>query len=301
MAAAGAFLTARADVTSRVATARRFARAAMSATMGPARPGERLMSDTPARPALPEVRAIAAADIRASLAEGWRDFSRAPLISGFFGLVYAAGGIGLYLAASELAMGWIVYPMMLGFALIGPFVAVGLYEISRRLDRGERPGWGPVLSVIWAQRQREIAWMGFVMLFVLVVWMYQVRILIALFLGLEPFHGFEDMIRVLFTTQAGLTFLAVGHVIGAILALVVFSLTVVSIPLLLDRDVDIVTAMITSVKAVTTNAGVMLGWGLVVTALLFISAAPAFVGLIVSLPLLGHATWRLYRRVVVPA
>ncbi len=259
------------------------------------------MSDAAAPPAMPQVRSIAVTDIRKSLAEGWRDFTRAPLLSGFFGLVYAAGGIGLYFAASELNMGWIVYPMMLGFALIGPFVAVGLYEISRRLDRGQRPDWGPVLSVIWAQRKREIAWMGFVMLFVLVVWMYQIRILIALFLGLEPFHGFEDMTRVLFTTQAGWTFLAIGHVIGAVLALVVFSLTVVSIPLLLDRDVDIVTAMITSVKSVTTNAGVMVGWGLVVTALLFVSALPAFVGLIVSLPLLGHATWRLYRRLVVPA
>ncbi len=259
------------------------------------------MSDTPRPPPMPEVRAISAADIRASLAEGWGDFIRAPFLSGFFGLVYAAGGLALFWAAAELGIGWIVYPLLLAFALIGPFVAVGLYEISRRLERGARPGWGPVLGVIWAQRKREIAWMGFVMLFVLVVWMYQIRIMVALFLGFEPFHGFEDMVRVLFTTQAGLTFLAVGHVVGAILALVVFSLTVVSIPLLLDREVDIVTAMITSVKAVTTNPAPMLGWGLMVTVLLFLSALPAFLGLIIVLPVLGHATWRLYRRLIVPA
>ena len=263
------------------------------------------MTDVPssssAASRLPELRSVSFADIRAALAEGWRDFGRAPLMGAFFGAVYAFGGVGLAAAAVFFNAGWFIYPAMLGFALIGPFAAVGLYEISRRLERGERPTWGGVLGVIWAERKGEIAWMGFVMLFVLIVWMYQVRMLVALFLGLEPFHGFEGAVEVLFTTGAGLAFLAVGHVIGAVLALVMFSLTVVSIPLLLDREIDFVSAMITSVKSVGRNKVPMIGWGLFVVIVLIVSSIPAFMGLLVTLPVLGCATWHLYRRAVAPA
>ncbi len=244
---------------------------------------------------------VNAAHINAAWRAGVRDFTRAPLIGLFFGAVYALGGVGMLAAAAVYDMGWIVYPALAGFALIGPFAAVGLYEVSRRLEAGETPGWSGVVNVIWAQRKREIAWMGFVMIFLLVVWMYQVRMLLALFLGFEAFHGIDGLVRTIFTTPTGLAFLAVGHAVGALLALAVFCLTVISIPLLLDRDdVDFVTAMVTSIKVVKENPGPMFAWGLFVVIALFISAIPAFLGLLVSLPMLGHATWHIYRRAVEP-
>ena len=143
--------------------------------------------------------------------------------------------------------------------------------------------------------------MAFVTLFVFVVWMYQVRLLIALLLGLNAsFSSLHDFITVVLTTNEGLLFLAIGNAVGAALSLILFSLTVVSFPLLLDRDVDFVTAMITSVRAVVTSPLPMIGWAALIVVLLAVSAMPYFLGLVVTLPVLGHATWHLYRRIIAP-
>lgn len=266
-----------------------------------AAPPDSPSASSPASATQPKLRALNAAHINAAWRAGVRDFGRAPLMGLFFGGFYAAGGIAMLAAAAIYNMGWIVYPAMAGFALIGPFAAVGLYEISRRLEAGKKPDWRGVLTVIWAQRKREVAWMGFVMIFLLVVWMYQVRMLLALFLGFEAFHGVDGLIQTIFTTPSGIAFLVIGHAFGAILALAVFTVTVISIPMLLDRDVDFVTAMISSIKTVKNNPGPMLAWGLFVVVALFISSIPAFLGLLVSLPMLGHATWHIYRHAVEPA
>jgi uncharacterized membrane protein len=142
--------------------------------------------------------------------------------------------------------------------------------------------------------------MAFVVLFVFIMWMYQVRLLLALFLGFEPIATLPDFLTTIFTTPNGLMFLAVGHVVGAILAMVLFSLSVISFPMLLDRDVDFITAMVTSVQVVVKNPLPMLGWAMVVTALLIVACIPMFLGLIVVLPILGHTTWHLYRKAVAP-
>ncbi len=132
--------------------------------------------------------------------------------------------------------------------------------------------------------------------------MYQVRLLIALLLGLNAsFSSFREFITLVLTTNEGLLFLAIGNLDGAALSLILFALTVVSFPLLLDRDVDFVTAMVTSVRAVVTSPLPMIGWAIVVVVLLIVSAIPYFLGLIVTVPVLGHATWHLYRRIVAPA
>jgi len=133
------------------------------------------------------------------------------------------------------------------------------------------------------------------------VWMYQVRLLVALFLGLKSFSTLVGFIDIVLHTPEGMRFLAVGHVVGAVLYAVLFTVTVVSIPLLLDREVDFVTAIITSVKAVMKNPVVMLGWALLVLALTALALLPAFLGLLVVLPVLGHATWHLYQKLVEPA
>jgi uncharacterized membrane protein len=147
----------------------------------------------------------------------------------------------------------------------------------------------------------EIGWMAFVTLFVFVIWMYQVRLLIALILGINAsFSSLQQFITIVLTTNEGLLFLAIGNAVGAALSLILFSLTVVSFPLLLDRDVDFVTAMVTSVRAVVTSPIPMIGWAAIIVVLLIVSSIPYFLGLLVTLPVLGHATWHLYRRIVAP-
>lgn len=248
----------------------------------------------------PVVRRVTVPEIVESLAEGLRDFQNAPLYGLVFGAIYAAGGNIVVLSAFALGLGYLAYPLAAGFALVGPFIAVGLYEVSRRRETGEPLSWGAVLSAIWAQGRRELGWMAFVTLFIFVIWMYQVRLLIALMLGLRSFSSLHEFLTVVTTTPEGWVFLLVGHISGAVLSLVLYTLTVVSFPLLLDRDVDFVTAMITSVRAVVTSPGPMIGWAAVVVILMIVACLPAFLGLLVVLPVLGHATWHLYRRIVVP-
>lgn len=140
--------------------------------------------------------------------------------------------------------------------------------------------------------------MAFITLFILLMWMYQVRVLLALFLGSQSFVTIEQFLTVLVTTEDGLTFLAVGHLFGAVDSLILFSLTVVSFPLLLDQDRDFITAMITSVRTVLESPPVMIAWAFVIVVLLALAMLPAFLGLLVVLPVLGHATWHLYRRLI---
>jgi uncharacterized membrane protein len=248
----------------------------------------------------PVVRSVAIGEIVDSLAEGLRDFQHAPIYGLVFGALYSAGGILIMLSAFALGVGYLAYPLAAGFALLGPFVAVGLYEVSRRRESGQPLSWSAVVATIVAQGRRELGWMAFVTLFIFVVWMYQIRLLIALMLGLRSFSSLQDFLTVVTTTPEGWIFLIVGHAMGAVLSLVLFSLTVVSFPLLLDRDVDFVTAMITSVRAVVASPGPMIGWAAVVVVLMIVACLPAFLGLLVVLPVLGHATWHLYRHIVVP-
>lgn len=249
---------------------------------------------------MPVVRAVTWSDIREAMRDGWADFRAAPLPGLFFGGVYAAGGLLMTLLVTRLGASYLVYPLAAGFALIAPFVACGLYEVSRMRDAGRRPTLGAAIGAAWGRRAGDLSSMAFVTLFVFIVWMYQTRLLLALFLGFSAVATVEDLVRVIFTTPEGLAFLAVGHLVGAVLAALVFSITVVSFPLLLDRDVDFVTAIITSVSAVAASPLVMLGWAALIVAMTALAIAPAFLGLVVVLPVLGHATWRLYRKAVVP-
>ncbi len=248
---------------------------------------------------LPEVRAIQFGDLREILTLGWRDFCKAPLYGMFFGAVYVIGGLVLVSSVIKLNMAWLAYPLVIGFALIGPFVATGLYEISRKLENGTPLTWRGILAVVWEQHRRELGWMAFVTLFIFWIWMYQVRTLVAVFFGFQGFASLQGFLDVIFTTSSGITFLIVGHIVGAIISLVLFTLTVVSCPLLLEREVDFVTALITSIRAVTASPIVMLSWGVFVVLAVILSALPAFLGLLVVLPVLGHATWHLYKRAVV--
>lgn len=247
----------------------------------------------------PVVRQIAIADIVEALGRGLRDFQGAPLYGLVFGALYAIGGILIVLSLTALGMVYLAYPIAAGFALVGPFVAIGLYQVSRARENGETPTFRMIWSTM--RSRSEIGWMAFVTVFIFIMWMYQVRFLMALFLGLNAsFSSLSEFMTVVLTTSEGLMFLGVGNIIGALLAVALFSLTVISFPLVLDRDVDIVTAMITSIRTVAASPFVMLGWAGVIGAVLLLSALPFFLGLVVTLPVLGHATWHLYRRAIAP-
>lgn len=248
----------------------------------------------------PQVRKITFDDVQAALAAGVKDFLTVPAFGFVLGGIYALGGLAILASVFTFHLSYLAYPLLSGFVLIGPFIAAGLYEVSRELEAGRTPTWSQVIGTIFAQRKRELAWMAFISIFAMIIWLYQVRLLLALFLGFATFATFDDFARVLFTTTDGISFLVVGNVVGLILALAVFSITVISFPLLMDRDVDVVTAMITSVNAVVTNPGPMIGWGLVVVFFIALGCIPAFLLLPLALPVLGHTTWHLYRRAVVP-
>jgi len=247
----------------------------------------------------PIVRAITLADVNAAWAQGIRDFRNAPVYGLAFGGLYAAGGIIIVACVTALGVGYLAYPLAAGFALIGPFAAVGLYEVSRRQEAGLALTWPAVLGALFEQRNRQLAWMGFVTLLFFVIWMYLAQLLVALFLGTRSFATLHDFLVALTTTPEGLVFLFLGNAVGALLAIVLFSITFVSFPLLLDRDLDAVTAMITSVRAVLASPGAAIGWAITIVLLLILAALPFFLGLVVALPVLGHATWHLYRKIVV--
>ncbi|MBI1219421.1 MAG: DUF2189 domain-containing protein [Rhodobacteraceae bacterium] len=249
---------------------------------------------------VPEVRMIAVHTVTDALAQGLRDYVRAPLFGLFFSAVYVAGGLVLDSILVAAGREWWLLPFAVGFPILGPFAAVGLYEVSRRLEAGEPLDWGAVLGVVLHQKDRQIPAMAVVVLFLFLVWLFVAHTIFALFLGLSAMVNVStDPLAVLFSSD-GITMLAVGSVVGAGFAGVLFAITVVGLPLLLDKEIDFVTAMITSVSAVIQNPGPMLLWGATIAVLLFVAMLPAFLGLFIVLPVLGHASWHIYRATLAP-
>ena len=242
------------------------------------------------------VRRVNFFDVNAALRLGAKDFARRPVLSMFFGLVMALFGVLFVAGLFVFDQLWMIVPAGVGFPLVAPFLAAGLYEMSRRYQLEQRFSWGNILAVVFKQQRREFGWMAFVMLFVFWVWIYQVRLLLALFLQWTSFSSLDGLVLVLTTTTNGALFLAVGTAVGAFLATVLFSITVIAMPLLLDEEIDFVSAMILSVKTVAANPGVMLCWGIIIALLTFVAILPLFLGVVVILPILGHTTWHLYKR-----
>lgn len=244
---------------------------------------------------LPDIATITPAAIPGVLRAGLRDFLRAPLFGLFFSAVYVAGGIVMYMVFAAGGQEWWLLPFALGFPLLAPFAAIGLYEVSRRIEAGEPLDWSSVLGVVFAHKDRQVPSMAMVILLMFMFWVFVAHAIFALFMGLVPLTNISSSPAVLLTGN-GLTMLAVGSIVGAGFALALFSFTVVGLPLLLERDVDFITAIITSVGAVTANLVPMLIWGAVIAVLLFAGMVPMFLGLFVALPVLGHASWHMYRR-----
>lgn len=245
----------------------------------------------------PRVRAVAVSDIFAALGEGWRDFLRAPAFGLLFSLFYVFGGIVIFLQFSVLTKSWWMLPFALGFPMLGPFAAVGLYEVSRRLETGQPLDWAGVLGVVIQQRNRQVPSMIVFLVIVFLLWIYLAHLIFALFFGLKSLTNVMTSYDFLLSVD-GIVMLAVGAAVGAALSFLIFAASVMGLPLLLDREIDFVSAMIASFRTVSENLFPMLVFGAITAALLFIGMAPFFLGLFVALPLLGHATWRLYRRAI---
>lgn len=251
--------------------------------------------DLPASPPITVASDLSLRDAFAALAAGWEDFRTHPQFGIFFGAIFAFAGIALsYLLLQRGEISWLI-PAVAGFPLLAPFTAVGLYEVSRRREAGLPMDWSGILGAIRGRGDEQIMSMGVILFVAFGFWVIIAHLVFSIFVA-EAGAGAESLAFLI--TPAGLTMLAVGSAIGAIIALAFYALTVFSLPMLVDREVDFMSAIIASLRAMKGNFVVLLGWALVIAALLFLAMVPAFLGLLVVLPVLGHATWHLYRRVI---
>lgn len=246
---------------------------------------------------MPEPAKIGFDAIGGSLRAGWRDFMRAPGYGLFFSAFYVLGGLVLTAVAAASGQEWWLMPFIVGFPLVAPFAAVGLYEVSRRLEAGEPLIWREVMGTVFAQKDRQLPSMAMVVLLMFMFWVFVAHTTFALFMGVSALTNVTSSPEVLLQGR-GLIMLLVGTLIGAGFAAVLFSFTVVGLPLLLDREVDFITAIITSIKAVMLNPVVLAVWGLVIAAILLAGMLPLFLGLFIALPVLGHASWHMYRQLM---
>lgn len=246
---------------------------------------------------VPPVRPATFADLRAALAAGLGDFRAAPLIGLAVGAVYLAGGWLLVAVLEARELRGLTFPVVAGFALVGPFFATILYEVSRRRGLGLGFGWSDIPAMVAGTARRQIMFLGFALMFWLAVWSRVGLMIYWGFFGLHP-KPFWEVVSTLFTTWNGIYFLAVGHASGAVFAAVAYCMTVVAFPFLLDRDADIITAIVTSFRTALASPLVMFAWAVLIAAILAAASAPVFLGLPLALPVLGHASWHLYRRLV---
>ncbi|MGH6896638.1 MAG: DUF2189 domain-containing protein [Geminicoccaceae bacterium] len=263
------------------------------------RAGHSLRRPAEARDApLPAVRRIELADLKDVLARGLSDLGAYRTDVLFLCIIYPVAGLVLAWLAFGYDMLPLVFPLASGFALIGPVAAVGLYEISRRREHGDDITWADAFGVVRAPAFGAIVVLGLLLLAIFLLWLAAAYAIYVVTLGPEPPAGIGAFVRDVFTTPAGWALIVVGVGVGFLFALLVLTISVVSFPLLLDRDVGLYAAVATSVRAVLANPGPMAAWGLIVAGGLVIGSIPALLGLVIVMPVLGHATWHLYRKVV---
>jgi uncharacterized membrane protein len=247
----------------------------------------------------PVIRKLEPSDVRDALISGIDDFRAMPSHLVFLALIYPLCGMVFAYVTSQQNLLQLLFPLTSGFALIGPFAAIGLYEMSRRRELGEEASWKHALNVLRSPSIPSIAALGLLLMALFLAWLAIAQLL---FTGL--FHdalptSYAEFLRDVLTTTRGWTLIVVGCFIGFCFAVVTFSISVVAFPLLLDRDIGAAAAVAASVRAVVENPLVMALWGIVVVAALVIGSAPFFVGLVIVMPILGHATWHFYRKVIV--
>ncbi|HET6467867.1 MAG TPA: DUF2189 domain-containing protein [Geminicoccaceae bacterium] len=247
----------------------------------------------------PEIRRIEVSDLGDVLAKGLSDFGAYRTDVIFLCIIYPLAGLVLARLIFGYDMLPLVFPLASGFALIGPVAAVGLYEMSRRREMGVDISWADAFGVVKAPTFGTIVVLGLILLAIFLVWLATAYMIYALTLGPEPPTSISGFARDVLTTGPGWAMIIIGFGVGFLFAVMVLTLSVVSFPLLLDHDVGLDVAIGTSVRAVLTNPVPMAAWGLIVAGGLVLGSLPALLGLILVMPVLGHATWHLYRKVVI--
>lgn len=227
---------------------------------------------------------------------GWQSMWRSPAVSLTYGLMFAVVSAAIAWAMFQLDYSSVLPAFAAGFMLVGPVLAMGLYETSRRLEKGERPSLRAAMRALMGS-SNQVRFAGVMLMFILLVWMRIATLIFALFFGME-YPPLADFISSFLFTPEGLGMLAVGTAFGAVFAFIVFAISAVSIPLLMVHDVDAVTAAAASVKAVARNPGALILWGWIITVIMILGIATAFVGMIIAFPLVGHATWHAYRELI---
>jgi uncharacterized membrane protein len=250
--------------------------------------------------ALPKVRTIRPADLFDALRKGLDDFKAMPSHVVFLSLVYPVAG----LLFARLAFGYellpILFPLLAGFALVGPLAAIGLYELSRRRELGLSTSWKDAFGVLRSHSVPAIVTLGSLLMAIFLSWLITAQLIYDTTFGGERPVSIAGFVEDVLTTRPGWTLILVGNAVGFLFALTAFTISVVSFPLLLDRDVGFAAAIATSVRAVLANPFSMALWGLIVAAALAVGSLPLLIGLAVVVPVLGHSTWHLYRKVVEP-
>jgi uncharacterized membrane protein len=260
-----------------------------------------LTAGTRDAPARPQLRAIRPVDLEDALARGLSDFVAMPTHIVFLCLIYPI--VGLFLG--RLAFGYemlpLLFPLMAGFVLIGPFAAIGLYELSRRREQGLEACWTDAFDVLGSPSFAAIAALGFLLMLIFTVWLAAADWIYVATFGNQPVASIGNFLDQILTTSSGWKLIILGNGIGFLFATLVLTISVVSFPLLLDHEVGVVTAIVTSTRLVFESPLAMSLWGLIVAGLLVIGSLPFFIGLAVVMPVLGHSTWHLYRKAVITA
>jgi uncharacterized membrane protein len=230
------------------------------------------------------------------LAAGWRDFLSSPGPSLAYGLAVALVSLAIVWGLFAMGLDYVLFPALAGFMVVGPLLAIGLYQKSRDLEAGKPVSLARMVFVK-PQSGAQVWFAGAILCLLMLLWMRAAVIIYALFFGLRPFPGLDHVAQMLFTTPIGWAMLLVGTVVGGLFAAFSFAVSVFGVPMMLSERVDAFTAMGTSISMVFRNLPVMIAWGAIVLVLFLISVATGLVGMIVAFPLVGHATWHAYKAI----
>lgn len=247
----------------------------------------------------PVIRRIGTADILDALRRGWEDFKEHPTFAIFLVIIYPVVGLMLMRVTAGEEIFPILFPLMSGFALLGPFAAVGIYEISRRREAGLDATWGRAFGVVEHRSFGSVLTLGLGLMALFLAWLIVAWTIYDATLGSATFRSSEQFLKDVVSTPQGWALIAIGNGVGLIFAIVAFTISVVAFPYILDRHASAAQAVSVSIRAVATNPLTMMLWGLIIAVTLALGTIPFFIGLAIALPVLAHASWHLYRKVVV--